>query len=210
MAEVLNLDTTKLIEDYKKIENAIVDDSSIFAKTLKYLEDSFNDKTLAPKDKISIQANLMSAMAINLTARALDTALSWQQTNSQLELSKQELALKKEQTNSQLDLSKQELALKKEQTNSQKLLSNAEIEFNKARTELVKAQTSTENQKNAAVIREIKSYDDQLRTKEAEIITNAVFGYASGGVSVPSDLMTKMLNAIDKITPPKIVYEVQK
>ncbi|CUU71820.1 hypothetical protein [Campylobacter hyointestinalis] len=192
MAEVLNLDTTKLIEDYKKIENAIVDDSSIFAKTLKYLEDSFNDKTLAPKDKISIQANLMSAMAINLTARALDTALSWQQTNSQLELSKQELALKKEQTN------------------SQKLLSNAEIEFNKARTELVKAQTSTENQKNAAVIREIKSYDDQLRTKEAEIITNAVFGYASGGVSVPSDLMTKMLNAIDKITPPKIVYEVQK
>ncbi|PPB65062.1 hypothetical protein CDQ75_09335, partial [Campylobacter hyointestinalis subsp. hyointestinalis] len=158
-------------------------DSSIFAKTLKYLEDSFNDKTLAPKDKISIQANLMSAMAINLTAKALETALSWQQTNSQL------------------DLSKQELALKKEQTNSQKLLSNAEIEFNKARTELVKAQTSTENQKNAAVIREIKSYDDQLRTKEAEIITNAVFGYASGGVSVPSDLMTKMLNAIDKITP---------
>ncbi|PPB58774.1 hypothetical protein CDQ71_00310 [Campylobacter hyointestinalis subsp. hyointestinalis] len=163
--EVLNLDTTKLIEDYKKIENAIVDDSSIFAKTLKYLEDSFNDKTLAPKDKISIQANLMSAMTINLTARALDTALNMQQVRSQIDLS------------------------------------NAEIDFNKARTKLVDAQTETEKEKKNAVIREVTSYDDQLNIKEAEIITNAVFGYASGGVSVPSDLMTKMLNAIDKITP---------
>ncbi|MCR8679457.1 hypothetical protein CSUIS19072_06160, partial [Campylobacter sp. RM19072] len=85
--------------------------------------------------------------------------------------------------------------------NSQKLLSNAEIEFNKARTELVKAQTSTEKQKNAAVIREIASYDDQLRTKEAEIITNAVFGYASGGVAVPQDLSERMITTIDKITP---------
>ncbi|PPB55613.1 hypothetical protein [Campylobacter hyointestinalis] len=164
MAEVLNLDTTKLIEDYKQIENAIVDDSSIFAKTLKYLEDSFNDKTLAPKDKISIQANLMSAMTINLTARALDTALNMQQVRSQD-------------------------------------LSNAEIDFNKARTKLVEAQTETEKEKKNAVIREVTSYDDQLNIKEAEIITNAVFGYASGGVAVPSDLMTKMLNAIDKITP---------
>ncbi|CUU81910.1 Uncharacterised protein [Campylobacter hyointestinalis subsp. hyointestinalis] len=163
--EVLNLDTTKLIEDYKKIENAIVDDSSIFAKTLKYLEDSFNDKTLAPKDKISIQANLMSAMTINLTARALDTALNMQQVRSQIDLS------------------------------------NAEIGFNKARTKLVEAQTETEKEKKNAVIREVTSYDDQLNIKEAEIITNAVFGYASGGVAVPSDLMTKMLNAIDKITP---------
>ncbi|MEE3704028.1 hypothetical protein V2I29_00330 [Campylobacter sp. CX2-8023-23] len=156
MAEILNLDTNKLISDYKQIEASIISENSIFDKAIKYLDDSFNDKTLAPKDKITIQSNLMSAMAINLTAKALETALNWQQTNSQLELSKQELELKKEQTN------------------SQKLLSNAEIEFNKARTELVKAQTNTEKQKNAAVIREIASYDDQLRTKEAEIITNAV------------------------------------
>ncbi|WP_180381023.1 PBECR2 nuclease fold domain-containing protein, partial [Campylobacter porcelli] len=201
MAEVLNLDTNKLISDYKQIEASIVSENSIFDKAIKYLNDSFNDKTLAPKDKITIQSNLMSAMAINLTAKALETALNWQQINSQLDLSKQELALKKEQTNSQLDLSKQELELKKEQTNSQKLLSNAEIEFNKARTELVKAQTSTEKQKNAAVIREIASYDDQLRTKEAEIITNAVFGYASGGVAVPQDLSERMITTIDKITP---------
>ncbi|CUU70580.1 Uncharacterised protein [Campylobacter hyointestinalis subsp. hyointestinalis] len=113
-------------------------------------------------------------MAINLTARALDTALNMQQVRSQIDLS------------------------------------NAEIDFNKARTKLVDAQTETEKEKKNAVIREVTSYDDQLNIKEAEIITNAVFGYASGGVSVPSDLMTKMLNAIDKITPPKIVYEVQK
>ena len=204
----LDLDTSKLVDDYKQIEAVIISENSIFDKTIKYLESSFNDKSLAPKDKITIQANLMSSMAVNLTAKALEIALSLQQTKNQLELSNQELELKKEQTKSQIELAKQELALKQQQTNSQIEqtksqieLSKAEIEFNKARTALVTAQTATEAQKKNAVIREIASYDDQQRIKEAEIITNAVFGYASGGVAVPSELSRKMLNLIDKITP---------
>ena len=204
----LDLDTSKLMDDYKQIEAVIISENSIFDKTIKYLESSFNDKSLAPKDKITIQANLMSSMAVNLTAKALEIALSLQQTKNQLELSNQELELKKEQTKSQLELAKQELALKQQQTNSQIEqtksqieLSKAEIEFNRARTALVTAQTATEAQKKNAVIREIASYDDQQRIKEAEIITNAVFGYASGGVAVPSELSSKMLNLIDKITP---------
>ena len=204
----LDLDTSKLVDDYKQIEAVIISENSIFDKTIKYLESSFNDKSLAPKDKITIQANLMSSMAVNLTAKALEIALSLQQTKNQLELSNQELELKKEPTKSQIELAKQELALKQQQTNSQIEqtksqieLSKAEIEFNKARTALVTAQTATEAQKKNAVIREIASYDDQQRIKEAEIITNAVFGYASGGVAVPSELSSKMLNLIDKITP---------
>ena len=204
----LDLDTSKLVGDYKQIEAVIISENSIFDKTIKYLESSFNDKSLAPKDKITIQANLMSSMAVNLTAKALEIALSLQQTKNQLELSNQELELKKEQTKSQIELAKQELALKQQQTNSQIEqtksqieLSKAEIEFNRARTALVTAQTATEAQKKNAVIREIASYDDQQRIKEAEIITNAVFGYASGGVAVPSELSSKMLSLIDKITP---------
>ena len=204
----LDLDTSKLVDDYKQIEAVIISENSIFDKTIKYLESSFNDKSLAPKDKITIQANLMSSMTVNLTAKALEIALSLQQTKNQLELSNQELELKKEQTKSQIELAKQELALKQQQTNSQIEqtksqieLAKAEIEFNRARTALVTAQTATEAQKKNAVIREIASYDDQQRIKEAEIITNAVFGYASGGVAVPSELSSKMLNLIDKITP---------
>lgn len=204
----LDLDTSKLVDDYKQIEAVIISENSIFDKTIKYLESSFNDKSLAPKDKITIQANLMSSMAVNLTAKALEIALSLQQTKNELELSNQELELKKEQTKSQIELAKQELALKQQQTNSQIEqtksqieLSKAEIEFNRARTALVTAQTATEAQKKNAVIREIASYDDQQRIKEAEIITNAVFGYASGGVAVPSELSSKMLSLIDKITP---------
>ena len=204
----LDLDTSKLVGDYKQIEAVIISENSIFDKTINYLESSFNDKSLAPKDKITIQANLMSSMAVNLTAKALEIALSLQQTKNELELSNQELELKKEQTKSQIELAKQELALKQQQTNSQIEqtksqieLSKAEIEFNRARTALVTAQTATEAQKKNAVIREIASYDDQQRIKEAEIITNAVFGYASGGVAVPSELSSKMLNLIDKITP---------
>ena len=180
----LDLDTSKLVDDYKQIEAVIISENSIFDKTIKYLESSFNDKSLAPKDKITIQANLMSSMAVNLTAKALEIALSLQQTKNQLELSNQELELKKEQTKSQIELAKQELALKQQQTNSQIEqtksqieLAKAEIEFNRARTALVTAQTATEAQKKNAVIREIASYDDQQRIKEAEIITNAVFGY---------------------------------
>lgn len=161
----LDLDTSKLVGDYKQIEATIISENSIFDKTIKYLESSFNDKSLAPKDKITIQSNLMSSMAVNLTAKALEIALNLQQTTSQVELSK------------------------------------AEIEFNKARTALVTAQTATEAQKKNAIIREIASYDDQQRIKEAEIITNAVFGYASGGVAVPSELSSKMIDLIDKITP---------
>lgn len=204
----LDLDTSKLVDDYKQIEAVIISENSIFDKTIKYLESSFNDKSLAPKDKITIQANLMSSMAVNLTAKALEIALSLQQTKNELELSNQELELKKEQTKSQIELAKQELALKQQQTNSQIEqtksqieLAKAEIEFNRARTALVTAQTATEAQKKNAVIREIASYDDQQRIKEAEIITNAVFGYASGGVAVPSELSSKMIDLIDKITP---------
>ena len=215
----LDLDTSKLVDDYKQIEATIISENSIFDKTIKYLESSFNDKSLAPKDKITIQSNLMSSMAVNLTAKALEIALNLQQTKNQLELANGELELKKEQTKNQIELSKQELALKQQQTNSQIELANkelelkkeqtksqielakAEIEFNKARTALVTAQTTTETQKKNAVIREIASYDDQQRIKEAEIITNAVFGYASGGVAVPGELSSKMLDLIDKITP---------
>ena len=204
----LDLDTSKLVDDYKQIEAVIISENSIFDKTIKYLESSFNDKSLAPKDKITIQANLMSSMAVNLTAKALEIALSLQQTKNELKLSNQELELKKEQTKSQIELAKQELALKQQQTNSQIEqtksqieLAKAEIEFNRARTALVTAQTATEAQKKNAVIREIASYDDQQRIKEAEIITNAVFGYASGGVAVPGELSSKMLDLIDKITP---------
>ena len=197
----LDLDTSKLVDDYKQIEATIISENSIFDKTIKYLESSFNDKSLAPKDKITIQSNLMSSMAVNLTAKALEIALSLQQTKNQLELANGELELKKEQTKNQIELANKELELKKEQTKSQIELAKAEIEFNKARTALVTAQTATETQKKNAVIREIASYDDQQRIKEAEIITNAVFGYASGGVAVPSELSSKMLNLIDKITP---------
>lgn len=48
------IDTSKLISDYKLIEAAIIGENSIFDKAIKYLDSSFNDKTLAPKDKISI------------------------------------------------------------------------------------------------------------------------------------------------------------
>lgn len=97
-----------------------------------------------------------------------------------------------------------DIAINIQQLEAQIRLSEAETEFNKARTDLVKAQTENELAKKPALEREIKSYDDQLRIKEAELLSNAVFGYAAGGVSVPTQIQTKMLEAIDEITPPEL------
>lgn len=91
-------------------------------------------------------------------------------------------------------------AVELQKTKSSFELTAAEIEFNKARTKLVEAQTLTEASKKLEIERQTRSYDDQLRVKEAEALKDAVFGYASGGVTVPSNLQSTMLTAIDNIT----------
>lgn len=92
-----------------------------------------------------------------------------------------------------------DVAVQLQQVRAQVELSNAEIEFNKSRTKLIDAQVLTEEKKRLAVDRQIKSYDDNLRVKKAETIKDAVFGYAAGGLDVPQNLTTKMLNEIDAI-----------
>lgn len=94
-----------------------------------------------------------------------------------------------------------ETALQLQQVRSQVSLSEAEIAFNQARTELVQAQTDTEREKKNLVTREIQAHDDNLRVQEATQLSNMVFGYASGGVNIPTDLSAKAFNAVDRITP---------
>ena len=79
-------------------------------------------------------------------------------------------------------------------------LAQGEKEFNAARTELVKAQTATEAKKAGLVDREKASFDDNLRIKEAENLANVVGMYAAGGMAIPGQLQTNMLDAVNRIT----------
>jgi predicted DNA-binding protein (UPF0278 family) len=86
-------------------------------------------------------------------------------------------------------------------TKIQSNLAQGEQEFNAARTALVQAQTATEAKKAGLVDREKASFDDNLRIKEAENLANVVSMYAAGGMAIPGELQTSMLNAVNKITP---------
>ena len=79
-------------------------------------------------------------------------------------------------------------------------LAQGEKEFNAARTALVQAQTATEAKKAGLVDREKASFDDNLRIKEAENLANVVSMYAAGGMAIPGELQTSMLDAVNRIT----------
>lgn len=85
-------------------------------------------------------------------------------------------------------------------TQIQARLAQGEKEFNAARTALVQAQTVTEAKKAGLVDREKASFDDNLRIKEAENLANVVSMYAAGGMAIPGELQTSMLDAVNRIT----------
>ncbi len=70
-----------------------------------------------------------------------------------------------------------------------------------AQTALINAQTETEVEKKALTIRQREAYDDNLRIKEAEFLSNVVGMFGAGGTTVPTDLNTAMFDALDAITP---------
>ena len=70
-----------------------------------------------------------------------------------------------------------------------------------AQKALIEKQQATEDKKALQVVRQTTYYDDQLRIKEGELLSNVVGMYGAGGTTLPSGLETAMLNAINAITP---------
>ena len=69
-----------------------------------------------------------------------------------------------------------------------------------AQKALIEKQQATEDKKALQVVRQTTYYDDQLRIKEGELLSNVVGMYGAGGTTLPSGLETAMLNAINAIT----------
>jgi len=70
-----------------------------------------------------------------------------------------------------------------------------------AQVNMITAQTATEGSRKLLVDRQTTGFDDNLRVEEAKNLSNVTGMFGAGGTALPTGLETKMLDAIDAITP---------
>lgn len=81
---------------------------------------------------------------------------------------------------------------------SAKIVQDAPIQA--AQYALISKQVQTEEEKAALTVRQREAYDDNLRIKEGELLSNVMGMFGAGGTTLPSGLSTAALNAIARIT----------
>ncbi|MBE2985354.1 hypothetical protein CCAL6883_08390 [Campylobacter sp. RM6883] len=158
-----------------------------FTVELKKYHDEFGLKN---EKYFETMCNALVAMTQTVTTSSQQIALQILVEHERLEQEAQNLKV-------DLALKAKELELAEKRL----LLADKEATFNEARTNLLDAQKKKEEKSIEAIEREIRHYDDKLRIQEATILKDVVFGYTAGGLVPPTDMTTKALNAIDKITP---------
>lgn len=65
---------------------------------------------------------------------------------------------------------------------------------------LIEKQAESEEKKALLTVRQTTAYDDNLRIKEGELLSNVMGMFGAGGTTLPSGLSTAALNAIARIT----------
>lgn len=169
-------------EIFKELLTASLGENTPYQATLNFLEQKLKG-LISEEQRVQVLTNVLTTITTQFTIQAMESSRS---------LSLEDLLFEKK-----LELMEKEI----EKARAQIELANGEIAFNKARTSLVKAQTESEVEKKRNIVREREAMNDQLRIKEAEFLSNVTFGYAAGGLQVPEDMKTTMLNAVNKITP---------
>ena len=81
---------------------------------------------------------------------------------------------------------------------SAKIVQDAPIQA--MQRKLIEKQADTEEKKALLTVRQTTAYDDNLRIKEGELLSNVMGMFGAGGTTLPSGLSTAALNAIARIT----------
>lgn len=81
---------------------------------------------------------------------------------------------------------------------SAKIVQDAPIQAMQRR--LIEKQAVTEDKRALLTVRQTTAYDDNLRIKEGELLSNVMGMFGAGGTTLPSGLSTAALNAIARIT----------
>lgn len=79
------------------------------------------------------------------------------------------------------------------------ILQGDENELNAEKALLLKAQTETEKAKPALIARQTAQIDDNLRIEAAKVAQSVQFGYCTGGLDIPQEIMSLVKEKIENI-----------
>lgn len=164
----------------KELLSTSLSEGTPYRITKDYIEEQLAN-TNASDQKFALLSNMLANITTQFTIQAMESSRSVALEDLFYDLKMRQLELELLKAQAQVDLA------------------TAEIAFNKARTALVTAQTASEAEKTKNIKRERYAIDDNLRIKEAEMLANVCSAYAAGGVAVPQDMKTTMLNKINEI-----------
>ncbi|EOH1917874.1 hypothetical protein ACLWOO_001738 [Campylobacter coli] len=201
-----NVDYNKRLKAFKEIYPQILEmslaEKSPFGEFKKLLEQFGNDNVIRNDQQFQSLAQALVSVGQTIVAQSQNTALQMilggdenivnqaniNLTNAQIETEKANANLVKRQT-AQID---DELELKEQSVNIDKSLS---IEKEK----LLQAQTETEKAKPALIARQTAQIDDNLRIEAAKVTQSVQFGYCTGGLDIPQEIMSLVKEKIENI-----------
>ncbi|EAC1194846.1 hypothetical protein OS383_001347 [Campylobacter coli] len=79
------------------------------------------------------------------------------------------------------------------------ILQGDENELNAEKSLLLRAQTETEKAKPALIARQTSQIDDNLRIEAAKVTQSVQFGYCTGGLDIPQEIMKLVKEKIKNI-----------
>ncbi|EGJ6921689.1 hypothetical protein INC64_001688 [Campylobacter coli] len=79
------------------------------------------------------------------------------------------------------------------------ILQGDENELNAEKALLLKAQTETEKAKPALIARQTAQIDDNLRIEAAKVTQSVQFGYCTGGLDIPQEIISLVKEKIENI-----------
>ncbi|EHV1026252.1 hypothetical protein ACFBC6_000494 [Campylobacter coli] len=79
------------------------------------------------------------------------------------------------------------------------ILQGDENELNAEKSLLLRAQTETEKAKPALIARQTSQIDDNLRIEAAKVTQSVQFGYCTGGLDIPQEIMSLVKEKIENI-----------
>ncbi|EAJ3493489.1 hypothetical protein C7N40_07750 [Campylobacter coli] len=79
------------------------------------------------------------------------------------------------------------------------ILQGDENELNAEKALLLRAQTETEKTKPSLIARQTSQIDDNLRIEAAKVTQSVQFGYCTGGLDIPQEIMSLVKEKIENI-----------
>ncbi|RTJ47873.1 hypothetical protein [Campylobacter jejuni] len=201
-----NVDYNKRLEAFKEIYPQILEmslaEKSPFGEFKKLLEQFGNDNVIRNDQQFQSLAQALVSVGQTTVAQSQNTALQMilggdenevneaniNLTNAKIETENANTELIKRQTkqiDDELDLKEQNLEIEKS--------------LNEEKEKLLQAQVLTENAKPKLIARQTSQIDDNLRIEAAKVTQSVQFGYCTGGLDIPEEIMKLVKEKIENI-----------